>query len=89
MRSNTGQLISYLQNEGDYFIAAHGGCGGKGNYFFSSLPTRVPIQYEMGAAGQRNVIYLSSAVNADVGLVSMFSVRSKRGKLSAFGFNPF
>ncbi len=70
IRSSDGAVIGFVQEEGDYFIAARGGQGGKGNHFFATLPKRVLIQHEIGANGQTNLVYLSSAMKADVGLVS-------------------
>ena len=70
MRDSGGDIIGYLQEEGDYFIVARGGQGGKGNHFFSTLPKRIPIMFEEGARGQEATVFLCHAIQADIGLVS-------------------
>jgi len=68
-RDVTGNVVADLQKPGDSFIAARGGAGGKGNYFFLSNENRAPTTYEEGGSGEDRVLYAELRVIADVGMV--------------------
>ncbi|ESO00135.1 hypothetical protein HELRODRAFT_128902, partial [Helobdella robusta] len=51
------------------FVAARGGAGGKGNYFFLSNDNRAPTTYEEGGFGEEKVYYAEMRIIAHIGLV--------------------
>ena len=70
VRSDSGLAVGSLDSEGELFVAARGGTGGKGNGFFLSNENRAPAKMELGAVGQENRLHLELRIIADVGLVS-------------------
>ena len=71
-RDMDGNVIADLQHAGDSFLAARGGCGGRGNYFFLSNDNRAPTSYEEGGRGEDKVVYAELRVIADIGMVNMY-----------------
>ncbi len=65
----TGQLLADLTEEGQTFIVAKGGRGGRGNVRFSSAADKAPKYAEKGEPGQERWVVLELKVIADVGLV--------------------
>jgi len=65
-------VIADLQQSGDSFIAARGGAGGKGNYFFLTNENRAPTTYEVGGRGEERVIFAELRVIADIGMVRYY-----------------
>jgi len=68
-RNVSGIVIADLQHSGDSFIAARGGAGGKGNYFFLTNENRAPTTYEEGGRGEEKIIYAELRAIADIGMV--------------------
>jgi len=68
-RDLNGEVIADLPNSGDSFLAARGGAGGKGNYFFLTNDNRAPTTYEEGGRGEEKIIYAELRVIADIGMV--------------------
>ena len=68
-RDMSGAVIADLEQSGDSFLAARGGAGGKGNYFFLTNENRAPTTYELGGHGEERVIYAELRVIADIGMV--------------------
>ncbi|MFT7184611.1 MAG: GTP-binding protein [Oceanicoccus sp.] len=66
---HTGELIVDLKNNGDSFIIARGGRGGKGNANFASSTRQAPNFCEIGDIGEERDIRLEMQLVADVGLV--------------------
>jgi GTP-binding protein len=66
---DTDELLVDLLNNGDEFIAAKGGKGGKGNTWFATPTQRTPRYAEQGKKGEEKVIRLELKLIADVGLV--------------------
>ncbi len=62
-------LLKDLKEDGDEFIVARGGFGGKGNVRFKSAILRSPLQATPGEKGQERTIRLELRMIADVGLV--------------------
>ena len=66
---NTGELIGEVLADGDTFIVAHGGRGGKGNAFFATATHQAPREWQPGEEGETRHIELELKLIADVGLV--------------------
>ena len=62
-------LVSDLINNGDEFLVAKGGIGGRGNINFKSSRNRTPVQYTPGTKGEEKDIRLEIKMIADVGLI--------------------
>ena len=62
-------LIADLANEGDEFVAARGGRGGRGNVRFATATRRAPAFADKGEPGQEEWLRLELRLLADVGLV--------------------
>lgn len=67
--SDTGELLHDFTVDGDKFIIAHGGRGGKGNARFSSATHQAPTEHEDGFPGEERNLRLELKLLADVGLV--------------------
>jgi GTP-binding protein len=65
----TENTLADLVENGQRFVAAKGGKGGKGNWRFKSPTNRTPRHAEPGQAGAEKRIGLELKVLADVGLV--------------------
>lgn len=69
VRSDVGKILSSLDKDGDLYVAARGGAGGKGNYFFLTNENRAPAVAEIGAAGQTRHVSVELKTMAHAGLV--------------------
>lgn len=67
----TGEAVSDLTTDGQSFIVAHGGKGGRGNTHFATPTNRVPTQWEPGSAGEERWLRLELKLLADVGLMGL------------------
>jgi GTP-binding protein len=65
----TGELVIDLAANGETFVLAAGGRGGKGNAFFKSPTNQSPEHAQPGEAGQAGVFRLSLKLVADIGLI--------------------
>ena len=65
---DTGELLADLI-EGEEFIAAHGGRGGRGNARFSTPTNRAPRKADPGGESEQRWLWLELKVIADVGIV--------------------
>ncbi len=70
----TNEVIVDLIEDGEEFIVARGGRGGKGNKSFATHDVPAPKFSEKGEPGEEKEIRLELKVLADVGLVGMPSV---------------
>ena len=64
-------VIADLTEEGQEFILAKGGAGGKGNAFFKSSTNRAPRKSQPGEPGQEQWVWLRLKLIADAGLLGM------------------
>ncbi|HHV07389.1 MAG TPA: GTPase ObgE [Firmicutes bacterium] len=67
--AETEEILADLTDNGQRFIAAQGGRGGRGNARFLSNINRVPRLAEKGEPGQEGWLLLELKLLADVGLV--------------------
>lgn len=66
---DTDDLLADLVAEGQSYVAARGGRGGRGNSHFATSTNRVPTHFEPGTPGEECGLRLELKLLADVGLV--------------------
>lgn len=69
IRADDGKVLADLSHEGDTFLAARGGRGGRGNAAFKTDQNRAPRLCEPGEPGVERWLRLELKLVADVGLV--------------------
>jgi GTP-binding protein len=67
----TGQRLADLVAEGQRYVAAGGGKGGRGNYEFASAVRKTPRFAQKGEPGQSRKLRLELKLLADVGIVGL------------------
>ena len=67
----SGHILADLLNDGDMFIAVHGGDGGLGNTHFASGTNRTPRIATKGKEGEEKWLKIELKLIADVGLVGL------------------
>jgi GTP-binding protein len=67
--ADTGEVIAEILNDGDTFVVAKGGRGGKGNSFFATATHQSPREWQPGEEGESRRIELELKLIADIGLV--------------------
>lgn len=65
----TGEVLADLTGDGDRWLAAAGGRGGRGNARFSNRSNKVPMFAEQGEHGEEHWLKLELRLMADVALV--------------------
>jgi len=69
--AKNGEILADLTEEGQEFIVAHGGKGGRGNARFASSTKQVPKHSELGEPGEKKDVRLELKLLAEVGLVGL------------------
>lgn len=64
-------LLADMVKEGQTFVIAKGGMGGRGNTSFKSSVNQAPRQFQEGEAGEEMWLWLKLKVIADIGLIGM------------------
>jgi GTP-binding protein len=70
----TGQILCDLVEDGQGYIAAKGGKGGRGNASFATSVHQAPREHEPGRPGEAKDLVLELKMIADVGLVGFPNV---------------
>ncbi len=65
------KVLSDLTKEGEEYIAARGGKGGRGNARFASSTKQAPRHSELGTPGEEKLLRLELKLLAEVGLVGL------------------
>lgn len=71
IEESTGQILYDLRKDGDEFVVAKGGRGGRGNACFKSSRNRAPKVAENGLPGVTKRIVLELKLLADCGIVGL------------------
>ena len=72
--TTSGKIIKDLKKNGEEFLIAKGGKGGKGNVHYKSSTRQAPRFAQKGKEGQKITISLELKILADVGLVGLPNV---------------
>jgi GTP-binding protein len=67
----TSEFIGEILTDGEEFIVAKGGRGGRGNAAFASSTHQAPREWEPGREGEERSLDLELKLIADIGLVGM------------------
>ncbi|HBH86350.1 MAG TPA: GTPase ObgE [Syntrophaceae bacterium] len=72
--ADTAEILTDLCEDGQYFIAAKGGVGGKGNAWFATSTNQAPRYAQGGIKGEERWIILELKLLADVGIIGLPNV---------------
>jgi GTP-binding protein len=67
--ADTGEFLGEALTDGDQFVLARGGRGGRGNAFFATATHQAPREWQPGEEGEKRRVELELKLIADVGLV--------------------
>lgn len=71
LNAETGEVLADLTEDGQRYLAAHGGKGGRGNPRFVSGQNRLPRFAEKGEPGEEVVLQVELKLIAEVGIVGL------------------
>ncbi|MBQ1501377.1 MAG: GTPase ObgE, partial [Firmicutes bacterium] len=71
VRDEAGNFLADISRDGQEFLAAKGGRGGRGNVHFATRKDKAPSYAEKGEPGQEITLILELKLIADVGLVGL------------------
>ncbi|XP_015791079.1 mitochondrial ribosome-associated GTPase 2 [Tetranychus urticae] len=74
IKEQSGKILIELAKDGEMFIAARGGAGGKGNHFFLTNENRHPRVAEYGGRGETRQLILEMRCFAHAGLIGFPNV---------------
>ena len=69
VRSDQGDVLADLTQDGDELLVAHGGRGGRGNARFATSRQQTPRVAERGEPGEQRSLHLELRLLADIGIV--------------------
>lgn len=69
--TNSGEILTDIVEDGQKYIIARGGRGGRGNARFATPTHRSPREWEVGEPGQEREVELELKLIADIGLVGL------------------
>jgi len=69
--AETGEVLAELLSDGDSFLAARGGRGGRGNVHFATSQNRAPRIATKGTPGEEHWLRIELKLLADVGLIGL------------------
>lgn len=67
--AHSGNILYDLKRDGDEYIAARGGKGGRGNARFATAVHQAPREFEEGEDGEEKALKLELKLLADIGIV--------------------
>jgi GTP-binding protein len=67
--TRSGEIVAEVLGDGETYVVARGGRGGKGNAFFATSTRQAPREYQPGEDGEARELELELKLIADVGLV--------------------
>lgn len=71
VRDEKKRVLADLKQEGESFIAARGGKGGRGNASFKTATHQAPREAEKGEEGEKKWLHLELKLMADVGIIGL------------------
>ncbi len=74
MDARTNEIVIDMVKDGQKFVAAKGGRGGRGNAVFATSTDRAPRRAEPGEIGEERTLKLELKLLADIGLVGFPNV---------------
>ncbi|XP_034231472.1 uncharacterized protein LOC117639705 [Thrips palmi] len=69
LKNADGKVVGDMELEDTLFVAARGGAGGHGNYYFRTDVNQTPQIAEYGGEGETNDYFLEMRSMADIGLI--------------------